>query len=137
VSRNLVLRWKKPFYSPWGDLAVAVFLGPESPMSRDQSLWAKWTGVGVSSLGDRSLRARKESDQRIRGRGKKSLRPHYWDERHPLKKRPRVLGRSLQSQTQSLRCLHTGVSGRETQSLRLRQGCNSQSSDLHLYKSLH
>jgi hypothetical protein len=101
-------------------LAVAALFGPKSPGSRDQSLRAKWPVGGVSGQGDWSLRPGKPPAI-VSG---VSLRPPYWDERHPLKRRPGDLGQSLWSQIQSLRCVHTGVSGLETQSLRLRQDNN-------------
>jgi hypothetical protein len=123
MSCSLDLRLKKPFYSPWGRTSRSCPFSPESPGSRDRSLRAKCSRGGVSGQRDQSLRPGKPP-ARVSG---ESLRPHYWGERHPSKRRAGDLGRSLRSQTQSLRCEHTGVSGLETRSLRLRQDINRAS----------
>jgi hypothetical protein len=110
VSRSIDLRWKKPLYSPRRWTSRCCLFRPESPGSRDRSLRGKSPRTGVSS---RRRAPTKDSGQ--------SLRPHIWGERHPTKKSPGDLGRSLRSLTQSLRCVNTGVSGQETRSLRRRK----------------
>jgi hypothetical protein len=62
----------------------------------------------------------------VSGVGEQSLRPHYWPERHPEKRHPKVLDQSLWSQAKVSGVCTPRVSGQETRSLLPRQYCKQQ-----------